>query len=35
VKGDDEIAEVDLLPKDGKRYEQGNIVILVFPQVAP
>ena len=35
VKGGDEIAEVDLLPKDGKRYEQGNIVILVFPQVAP
>jgi 4-amino-4-deoxy-L-arabinose transferase len=34
VKGDDEIAEVDLLPKDGKRYEQGNIVILIFPQAA-
>jgi len=35
VKGDDERQEVDLLPKDGKRYEQGNIVILIFPQSAP
>lgn len=35
VKGDDEIAEVALLPNDGKRYEQGNIVILIFPQVTP
>ncbi|HCT08181.1 MAG TPA: 4-amino-4-deoxy-L-arabinose lipid A transferase, partial [Pseudomonas sp.] len=35
VKGDDEVAEVNLLPQDGKRYEQGNIVILIFPQVAP
>ncbi len=35
VKGDDEIAEVNLLPTDGKRYEQGNIVILIFPRVAP
>ncbi|MBC3195556.1 lipid IV(A) 4-amino-4-deoxy-L-arabinosyltransferase [Pseudomonas poae] len=35
VKGDDEIAEVNLLPQDGKRYEQGNIVILIFAQVAP
>lgn len=35
VKGDEEIAEVNLLPPDGKRYEQGNIVILIFPQVAP
>ncbi|WP_458375259.1 lipid IV(A) 4-amino-4-deoxy-L-arabinosyltransferase [Pseudomonas pergaminensis] len=35
VKGDDEIAEVALLPTDGKRYEQGNIVILIFPQVTP
>ncbi|WP_248749696.1 lipid IV(A) 4-amino-4-deoxy-L-arabinosyltransferase [Pseudomonas sp. MWU15-20650] len=33
VKGEDEVAEVELLPKDGKRYEQGNIVILIFPQV--
>lgn len=35
VKGDDEVAEVALLPTDGKRYEQGNIVILIFPQVTP
>ena len=35
VKGDDEIAEVNLLPQDGKRFEQGNLVILVFPQAAP
>ena len=35
VKGDDEIAEVALLPTDGERYEQGNIVILIFPQVQP
>ncbi|MBD9460115.1 lipid IV(A) 4-amino-4-deoxy-L-arabinosyltransferase [Pseudomonas sp. PDM05] len=35
VKGDDEIAEVALLPDDGQRFEQGNIVILIFPQVAP
>ena len=33
VKGDDEKAEVALLPNDGQRYEQGNIVILIFPQV--
>jgi 4-amino-4-deoxy-L-arabinose transferase len=32
VKGDDELHEVELLPKDGKRYERGNIVILIFPQ---
>jgi 4-amino-4-deoxy-L-arabinose transferase len=35
VKGNDEAHEVDLLPKDGKRYEQGNIVILVFDQTPP
>ncbi|ROM34010.1 4-amino-4-deoxy-L-arabinose lipid A transferase [Pseudomonas poae] len=33
VKGEDEVAEVELLPKDGKRYEQGNIMIMIFPQV--
>ncbi len=32
VKGDDELHEVDLLPKDGTRYEQGNLVILVLPK---
>ena len=35
VKGDDEMAEVALLPNDGQRFEQGNIVILIFPQAAP
>ena len=35
VKGEREVREVELLPQDGKRYEQGNMVILVFPQVAP
>lgn len=27
--------ELALLPTDGKRYAQGKIVILIFPQVAP
>jgi 4-amino-4-deoxy-L-arabinose transferase len=31
----DESREVDLLPKDGVRYQEGNIVILLFPQYAP
>lgn len=35
VKGDDELRELEQLPKDGKRYEQGNIVILIIPQAAP
>lgn len=35
VKGDEELQEIDLLPKDGKRYEQGNLVILIFPKEAP
>lgn len=34
VKGDEELQEIERLPKDGKRYEQGNIVILIFPQEA-
>ncbi|ATE77729.1 MULTISPECIES: lipid IV(A) 4-amino-4-deoxy-L-arabinosyltransferase [Pseudomonas] len=34
VKGDDELQEIELLPKDGKRYEQGNLVILIFPRDA-
>jgi 4-amino-4-deoxy-L-arabinose transferase len=34
VKGQDELHEIDRLPKDGKRYEQGNLVILIFPQGA-
>ena len=32
-KGEKE--ELALLPTDGKRYAQGKIVILIFPQVAP
>ncbi|KAB0495060.1 lipid IV(A) 4-amino-4-deoxy-L-arabinosyltransferase [Pseudomonas vancouverensis] len=35
VKGDDELHELEQLPKDGKRYEQGNLVILIIPQAAP
>lgn len=35
VKEDSELHEVDLLPKDGKRYEQGNIVIFIFAQTTP
>ena len=34
VKGDGELQEIERLPKDGKRYEQGNLVILIFPQGA-
>ena len=32
VKGEQELQEIEQLPKDGKRYEQGNLVILIFPQ---
>ncbi|KAF1028683.1 MAG: Undecaprenyl phosphate-alpha-4-amino-4-deoxy-L-arabinose arabinosyl transferase [Pseudomonas sp.] len=32
VKGDDERQELELLSKEGSRYEQGNIVILIIPQ---
>jgi 4-amino-4-deoxy-L-arabinose transferase len=35
VKGEGELEEIERLPKDGKRYEQGNLVILIFPQVTP
>lgn len=34
VKGKDELGEIERLPKDGKRYERGNLVILIFPQEA-
>lgn len=33
--GDDEKREIDLLPKDGKRYAKGNIVILLYGQTPP
>lgn len=32
VKSSDELREIELLPKDAKRYEQGNVVILIFAQ---
>ena len=32
VKGDGELQEIERLPKDGKHHEQGNLVILIFPQ---
>ncbi|MCO7571963.1 lipid IV(A) 4-amino-4-deoxy-L-arabinosyltransferase [Pseudomonas chlororaphis] len=35
VKSRDEVHEVELLPKDAKRYEQGNIVIFIIPQSQP
>ena len=35
VKGDEELHELEQLPKEGKRYEQGNLVILIIPQAAP
>ena len=34
VKGDGELQEIERLPKDGKHHEQGNLVILIFPQGA-
>ncbi|UDI90349.1 lipid IV(A) 4-amino-4-deoxy-L-arabinosyltransferase [Pseudomonas sp. IAC-BECa141] len=34
VKGQDELDELDRLPKDGVRYEQGNLVIMMLPQEA-
>jgi 4-amino-4-deoxy-L-arabinose transferase len=30
-----EVQEVELLPIDGKRYERGNLEILIFPQSQP
>ncbi|AJO78549.1 lipid IV(A) 4-amino-4-deoxy-L-arabinosyltransferase [Pseudomonas sp. MRSN 12121] len=32
---DDEHYEIDLLPQDFKRYDQGNLVILIFSQSQP
>jgi 4-amino-4-deoxy-L-arabinose transferase len=34
VNSQDDQDEVELLPKDGQRYEEGNIVILIFAQSA-
>ena len=33
VKDSDESDEMDHLPKDAKRYDEGNMVILIFPQI--
>jgi 4-amino-4-deoxy-L-arabinose transferase len=30
-----EIQEVEMLPIDGKRYQRGNLEILIFPQSHP
>jgi 4-amino-4-deoxy-L-arabinose transferase len=35
VNSVDEIQEVELLPIDGKRYQRGNLQILIFPQSLP
>ncbi|NIF19646.1 lipid IV(A) 4-amino-4-deoxy-L-arabinosyltransferase [Pantoea sp. Cy-639] len=35
VKGEDERRELDLLPDDGTRYEQGNLVIVILPGDTP
>ena len=35
VKDSDESHEMDELPKDAKRYDEGNMVILIYPQIAP
>jgi 4-amino-4-deoxy-L-arabinose transferase len=35
VKGEEELHELEQLPKEGKRYEQGNLVILIIPQATP
>ncbi len=32
VKSSDESHEMDMLPKDGQRYDDGNMVMLIFPQ---
>jgi 4-amino-4-deoxy-L-arabinose transferase len=32
IKGEDEQKELDLLPTDGKRYQKGSVVILVYDQ---
>ena len=35
VKDSDESDEMDHLPKDAKRYDESNMVILIFPQITP
>ncbi|MBV7545822.1 lipid IV(A) 4-amino-4-deoxy-L-arabinosyltransferase [Pseudomonas sp. PDM26] len=31
----DEVQEVEALPTDGKRYQRGNLQVLIFPQIQP
>jgi 4-amino-4-deoxy-L-arabinose transferase len=33
IKGADEQRELDLLPTDGKRYQKGSVVILIYDQL--
>ena len=35
VKDSDESHEMDMLPKDAQRFDEGNMVILIYPQTAP
>lgn len=35
VNSTEEVHEVELLPIDGKRYEQGGLTILIFPPLQP
>lgn len=35
VNSTEEVREVELLPIDGKRYEQGGLTILIFPPLQP
>ncbi|BBN55038.1 undecaprenyl phosphate-alpha-4-amino-4-deoxy-L-arabinose arabinosyl transferase [Pseudomonas chlororaphis subsp. aurantiaca] len=35
VNNADEVHEVELLPLGGKRYERGNMTILIFPRIEP
>lgn len=35
VNSVDEVQEVEALPIDGKRYQRGNLQVLIFPQTRP
>ncbi|WP_054082941.1 lipid IV(A) 4-amino-4-deoxy-L-arabinosyltransferase [Pseudomonas savastanoi] len=34
-KSDEELRELELLPKDGQRYDEGNLAILIYEKSAP
>ncbi|WP_122282743.1 lipid IV(A) 4-amino-4-deoxy-L-arabinosyltransferase [Pseudomonas syringae group genomosp. 3] len=34
-KSDEELQELERLPKDGQRYDEGNLAILIYEQSAP